>query len=149
MNIPTLYVGTKVIRATPMTRCEYNQYRNWATPANENPNDKGFLVEYCDGGAPNDPRHKGYISWSPEDVFEKSYLFMGTLGTAQECNETYIKLLAEHVQLVARIEELTENLGEEGLPLEERRLLSRHRLQLQSTKDVVLQRLKRFYSEQA
>ena len=67
------YIGTKTLFAQPMTRGEYNQYRGWELPSNENPNDKGYLVEYEDGGKPNDPRHKGYISWSPEDVFTKTY----------------------------------------------------------------------------
>lgn len=44
-----------------------------AVPADEDPSEQGYLVEYTDGGKPNDERHKGYISWSPRDVFEKSY----------------------------------------------------------------------------
>lgn len=56
-----------------MTRGEYNNYREWEVPANENPNDEGYLVEYTDGGKPNHPDHAGYISWSPKDVFEASY----------------------------------------------------------------------------
>ena len=52
------YVGTKQILAKPMTRQEYNDYRGWTLP---------------DGGAANHPDHKGYISWSPKDVFDKAY----------------------------------------------------------------------------
>ncbi len=70
---PTLYEGTKRVLATPMTRGAYNDYRGWTVPANEDPADAGFLVEYQDGGKPNDSRHAGYISWSPADVFERSY----------------------------------------------------------------------------
>lgn len=68
-----LYVGTKVIAATPMTRLEYNKYRDWQLPADENGDDEGYLVEYQDGGKPNHPDHSGYISWSPKDVFDRSY----------------------------------------------------------------------------
>lgn len=68
-----LYVGTKVIAATPMTRSEYSQYRGWELPADEDGNDPGYLVEYQDGGKPNHPDHSGYISWSPKDVFDRSY----------------------------------------------------------------------------
>ncbi|MEJ8294149.1 hypothetical protein WKI45_15065 [Delftia tsuruhatensis] len=71
--IPKLYEGTKRLLAQPMTRGAYNQYRGWETPADENPADPGYLVEYQDGGKPNCPRHAGYISWSPADVFERSY----------------------------------------------------------------------------
>ena len=67
------YVGTKIVFAKAMTRGEYNQYRGWELPSNEEPADEGYLIEYEDGGKPNDPRHKGYISWSPEDVFIKAY----------------------------------------------------------------------------
>jgi hypothetical protein len=56
-----------------MTRAEYNVYRGWELPANENGGDEGMLVEYVDGGQANDSRHDGYISWSPKDVFNKAY----------------------------------------------------------------------------
>ena len=67
------YVGTKELKAIPMNKEEYCQYRQWEVPSNENPKEEGYLVEYLDGGKPNDERHLGYISWSPKDVFEKAY----------------------------------------------------------------------------
>lgn len=67
------YIGTKVIDAKPMTRAEYNTYRGWELPANENGADEGYLVEYHDGGKGNDSRHAGYISWSPKEQFENAY----------------------------------------------------------------------------
>lgn len=67
------YVGTKVVHACPMTRASYNELRGWELPADEDGNDEGYLVEYADGGKPNVPGFKGYISWSPKDVFEKAY----------------------------------------------------------------------------
>lgn len=73
MSNQKTYIGTKVVRAMPMTRRAYNDYRGWGLPANENGDDAGFLVEYLDGGQANDPRHVGYISWSPEAVFERAY----------------------------------------------------------------------------
>lgn len=69
----TLFIGTKTVEATPMGRGAYNRYRGWNIPINENPDDEGYLVEYTDGGKANDARHMGYISWSPKDVFERSY----------------------------------------------------------------------------
>lgn len=68
-----LYEGTKRVHATPMNRGDYNEYRGWQMPADENPADEGYLVEYVDGGKANDSRHAGYISWSPKDVFERAY----------------------------------------------------------------------------
>lgn len=42
-------------------------------PTNEDGGDEGYLVEYLDGGKPNDDRHAGYISWSPKAQFEAAY----------------------------------------------------------------------------
>lgn len=67
------YIGTKIIAARPMTRQEYNDYRDWTLPADENGADEGMLVEYMDGGKSNHPNHLGYISWSPIDVFSRAY----------------------------------------------------------------------------
>ena len=67
------YIGTKVINARPMNRAEYNAYRGWEVPADENPEDDGYLVEYVDGGKPNHPAHTGYISWSPKEQFDNAY----------------------------------------------------------------------------
>lgn len=67
------YIGVKEINAKLMTRIEYNTLRGWDLPANENPDDEGYLVEYIDGGSPNHPDFSGYISWSPKDVFERAY----------------------------------------------------------------------------
>lgn len=72
------YTGTKTLRAKPMTRGEYNALRGWDMPADENPADAGYLVEYLDGGKANHPDFENYISWSPADVFERTY----TEGTA-------------------------------------------------------------------
>ena len=67
------YIGTKVISSTPMTRAEYNEYRGWDLPGNEDGMDDGYLVEYLDGGKPNDFRHIGYISWSPKAQHDAAY----------------------------------------------------------------------------
>lgn len=57
------YIGVKRIEARPMTRGDYNVYRGWQIPANENPADEGYLVKYRDG----------YESWSPKEIFEEAY----------------------------------------------------------------------------
>lgn len=67
------YYGTKLLNAKPMTRTEYNKFRGWELPSDENGADEGYLVEYTDGGKANHPDFKGYISWSPKDVFEAAY----------------------------------------------------------------------------
>lgn len=67
------YIGTKIVDAKPMNRADYNEYRGWQLPGNEDGADAGYLVEYTDGGKSNHELHAGYISWSPKDVFERAY----------------------------------------------------------------------------
>jgi len=62
-----------MLAARPLTRQEYVDYRGWPLPENDDGTDTGYLVEYLDGGASNDDRHKGYISWSPRSVFDAAY----------------------------------------------------------------------------
>ena len=64
------YIGTKQIEAEPMTRGDYNKYRGWEIPADEDPADEGYLVKYPDG----------YISWSPKKQFEEAYRKSGEMS---------------------------------------------------------------------
>lgn len=57
------YVGTKIIMAKPMTRGEYNIYRGWKIPENENPGDEGYLVK----------EQNNHETWMPKRVFEETY----------------------------------------------------------------------------
>jgi hypothetical protein len=57
------YIGTKLLKAFPLSRGSYNLYRGWIIPKGENPDDEGYLVQYQDG----------YESWSPKDQFEMAY----------------------------------------------------------------------------
>lgn len=66
------FVGTKIVLARAMNLGDYNVYRGWPMPANENPAEEGFLVEYP-GTAPNMETHKGYVSWSPKAAFDDSH----------------------------------------------------------------------------
>ena len=85
-NLPIPFIGTKQLRAQPMTRGEYNEFRGWTVPADENPADEGYIVEYLDGGKPNTSQFAGYISWSPKEQFERAYrpTFAMTFGLAIE-----------------------------------------------------------------
>ena len=57
------YIGTKIIMAKPMTRGDYNIYRGWKIPKDENPADEGYLVKYSDD----------YESWYPRKAFDEAY----------------------------------------------------------------------------
>ena len=67
------YIGTKLIKAEAMNRAQYNAFRGWELPADENGADEGYLVEYLDGGKPNTTTHAGYVSWSPKEQFDNAY----------------------------------------------------------------------------
>ena len=133
-----LYIGTKTVHATPMTRAAYNDYRGWPLPADENGEDAGFLVEYVDGGKANDTRHVGYISWSPADVFERSYK---PIGTFQD------RVRAEHAELEDRLDKLTEFLATpvfESLPSAEQERLVRQAGAMVGYSDVLAERIAAF-----
>jgi len=72
------FIGTKLINAKPMSRQEYNDFRDWELPSDEDGTDEGYLVEYTDGGKSNTSEFAGYVSWSPKDVFDRAYLNVNT-----------------------------------------------------------------------
>lgn len=92
---PVTYVGTKVVHAVPMGRLDYNTLRGWAMPADE-VDEPGYLVQYADGGESNVEGFGGYISWSPQDVFERAYTTGVTLKET-----TYVE------RMVKELDELT------------------------------------------
>ncbi len=67
------YIGTKIINAKPMNRLDYNEFRGWTLPVDENGADEGYLVEYTDGGKANTLHFLGYVSWSPKEQFDNAY----------------------------------------------------------------------------
>lgn len=118
------FIGTKIIQATPMTRAEYNAYRNWTLPANEDGSDPGYLVEYLDGGAPNHPDHKGYISWSPAEQFDAAYVDIGYVGNLQPHQARVVAEQAELMSRTIKLDAFTRSEVYKGLDREEQILLS-------------------------
>lgn len=43
------YIGCRMFEVEPMTRGDYNAYRGWSVPADENPLDEGYLTKDPDG----------------------------------------------------------------------------------------------------
>ncbi len=110
-----VYIGTKVIHAKPMHRLYYNDLRGWEVPDDENPLDEGYIVEYTDGGQANVSGFDGYVSWSPKDVFEKSYKAVvdNPPGVANPKVETYLdRLKVEYSELKERLTKLDAFLRE-------------------------------------
>lgn len=56
------YIRCHIVKATPMTRGEYNKHRGWEIPANENAADEGYHIIYPDGCQ----------SWCPKAQFEET-----------------------------------------------------------------------------
>ena len=56
------YIRMHQVEAEPMTRGDYNKFRGWEIPSNENPADEGYKVTYPDG----------YVSWCPKTQFEEA-----------------------------------------------------------------------------
>lgn len=68
MEVTTLkqYIGTKMVKAEPMVK-SVALAKGWARPSEGNKDVPGYHVQYTnlDGST--------YDSWSPKEVFEKSY----------------------------------------------------------------------------
>lgn len=62
------YICCETVEAKPMTRGNYNQYRGWTIPKDENPEDEGYLVKHNDN----------YINWIPKDDFERHHFELDT-----------------------------------------------------------------------
>jgi hypothetical protein len=57
------YVGTKKVSAVLMNHGDYNTHRGWEIPADEDPKDEGYLVQFEDG----------HQNWQPKAHFEADF----------------------------------------------------------------------------
>lgn len=130
------FIGTKRLLAQPMNRADYNSYRGWELPKDEDGSDAGYLVEYLDGGKPNDDRHGGYISWSPQDVFERAY---------KQYDDDFVgRMRLESDQLQERFDKLSVFLDGELSPRlsdDQLALLNSQRDSMRQYLDVLVRRL--------
>lgn len=110
------FIGVKIVTATPMTRLEYNQYRGWQLPVDERPDDEGYMVEYADS-EPNHPDHKGYISWSPKDQFDKCHVKIDFVS--QEDLPFVVRLKGERAELKDRLDKLSAFLDKQPVRITE------------------------------
>jgi hypothetical protein len=93
-----IFFGIKAIKAMEITRGDYNKYRGWDMPDDEDADEVGMLVEYPadPDNKPNHPDHEGYISWCPKVVFDKHHRSNGELTFGDALHAL------EHGQRVAR-----------------------------------------------
>lgn len=137
------YIGTKMVQAVPMTRQEYNDFRGWQLPADENGTDAGYMVIYPDSN-PNTPHYQGYVSWSPKKQFEDAYLSLGEIDHLPTFQQ---RVIGELTQLKDNLKKLkrffsTPEFLKLGF-LERGKMEEQHRL-MSFYKDVLNWRVKRF-----
>lgn len=58
------FKGKAEVTATSINLGDYNNYKGWTIPANENPTKEGYLVKY----------ENGFETFMPKDVFELSFV---------------------------------------------------------------------------
>ena len=93
------YQIRNTVTAQPMTRGDYNNLRGWALPADEDPNEAGFLVINPSVSERNLEGYDGYVSWLPQEAFAELYRETDTWKQrleieAEELNEKITKLSA-------------------------------------------------------
>jgi len=87
------FIGVKLVDAQPMTRGEYNVLKGWEIPADEDPKDPGYMVRYS----------SNYVSWCPEDEFEKQNMPMA--GTDNKVSQKDVDAFIKQIS----VDELTPN----------------------------------------
>jgi hypothetical protein len=130
-----LYQGSKQLKAMPMTKASYCELRGWSVPADEDPAEVGYCVEYQDGGKPNLEGFVGYVSWSPADVFEKAY---------RPCGSHVDRMRIEYGELRERTRKLADFIGSaqfDALASADRVLLERQLSHMERYRDALGERL--------
>ena len=128
------YIGTKKVKAEKMSRLAYCELRGWELPANENPNDIVYLVEYAaeENNPSNHKDYKGYITMSPESVFEKSYKI---------ADDYKDRLLIEYCDLNEKVIALTSALDNNEVPNSLIKILSIQLDQMKAYRDTLVKRM--------
>lgn len=99
------FAGTSLVYASTMTRQEYNDYRGWQLPENEDGSDVGYVFEDRKGQK-NTDELGGYVQWLPKGEFLRKF-------SAAETPQDRVRL--EHRELKERRDKLIEFL-QKGQP---------------------------------
>jgi hypothetical protein len=143
------YIGVKSILARQMNRADYNIYRGWELPSDEDGSDNGYLVEYNDTKHPNHPLHKGYISWSPKEVFDESYGEIGNFNIITLSLKPHQqRVIDEFCRLKDNVIKLDEFINNnkifEGLEINEKNRLSQQLLAMKCYLSILKERINNF-----
>lgn len=116
-----LFKETKVIKAQPMNRKDYNDFKGWEVPSDENPSDEGYLVGYPNAkGNFDGPELYGchHLSWSPKDVFEASYKEKVELSIHDEkVKQNPIIAFFKYEHLPPHLKEVSRAIGDVALQM--------------------------------
>lgn len=69
-ELPNVYVGTRKVTAMDITLGEYNQRRGWDIPANEDPEEQGYIITL----------ENGDTTYQRKDAFDETYKVNGALS---------------------------------------------------------------------
>lgn len=80
------FAGTSAVHASTMTRQEYNDYRGWKLPDDENGHDVGYIFEDR-AGKKNTEELEGFVQWLPKDEFLRKFASAETAQITQLFNK--------------------------------------------------------------
>ena len=107
---------------------------------------EGYLVEYTDGGKPSDPRHTGYISWSPKEQFDKAYAERPAIDGLLSHQQRVVDELAELDDKMGKLWEFFQGPVFASLPQEERQDMEAQYTYMGLYSDTLQARINRFQS---
>lgn len=99
------FAGASLVHAATMTRQEYNDYRGWQLPEDENGADVGYILEDREGQK-NTEQLDGFVQWLPKDVFLRKFAIA---QTPQD------RVRLEQMELTQKLDAL-ENFLDKGQP---------------------------------
>ena len=132
------FIGTKALRAAPMTLGAYVVYRGWVLRPTENPFDEGYLTKDID---------REHIDFIPKAVFESTYRVAPALGDAAltPYQVGVVVELADMEQKLKRLRDFITYTDEYGhLPAEERARIRAQVVVMEQHIELLLQRAAQF-----
>ncbi len=97
-----IYIGSRLVKAIPMTQQAFSTYTSDGQPAYESPDTEGFLLEDPKGNS-NHPDHAGQITWMHAMHFRSEFHCMSLPDSAPD----YIqRLVGEWVLLQQKLADL-------------------------------------------
>lgn len=91
-----------VVKVYPMNRADYNAWRGWELPSDENGEDEGYLVQHLQVSEANTPEN-GYVNWMSHEQFYRTHV---------PVESVLDRMVVERAELRERIKSLNNFLQE-------------------------------------